>query len=44
LDDVVTTGTTLDQCAYLLRKGGAEEVAAFSLARQMEPTRESLAR
>lgn len=35
LDDVYTTGTTLDQCAYLLRKAGADEVTAFSLARQM---------
>jgi predicted amidophosphoribosyltransferase len=37
IDDVHTTGTTLDQCAYLLRKAGAEEVACFSLARQMMP-------
>lgn len=37
LDDVDTTGTTLDQCAYLLRKAGAGEVVRFSLARQMMP-------
>lgn len=37
LDDVDTTGTTLDQCAYLLRKAGAAEVVRFSLARQMMP-------
>lgn len=37
IDDVHTTGTTLDQCAYLLRKAGAEEVVCFSLARQMMP-------
>lgn len=37
VDDVHTTGTTLDQCAYLLRKGGAAEVVGFSLARQMMP-------
>lgn len=37
IDDVHTTGTTLDQCAYLLRKAGAAEVVCYSLARQMVP-------
>lgn len=37
VDDVHTTGTTLDQCAYLLRKAGAQEVVSFSLARQVMP-------
>ena len=37
IDDVYTTGTTLDQCAYLLRKAGASEVACFSMARQPVP-------
>lgn len=40
LDDVLTTGTTLDQCAYLLRRGGATDVVTFSLARQMMPSLE----
>ena len=35
LDDVYTTGTTLDQCAYLLRRAGGGEVVAYSLARQV---------
>lgn len=38
LDDVLTTGTTLDQCAYLLRKAGVAEVVSFSLAKQMMPS------
>lgn len=38
IDDVHTTGTTLDQCAYLLRKAGATEAVIFSLARQMMPS------
>jgi predicted amidophosphoribosyltransferase len=38
IDDVYTTGTTLDQCAYLLRKAGADEVVSFSLARQVMPS------
>ena len=38
LDDVLTTGTTLDQCAYLLRKSGGVEVEVFSLAKQMMPS------
>src|SRR5690606_18686500 len=38
IDDVHTTGTTLDQCAYLLRQGGASEVVVYALARQMMPS------
>ena len=39
LDDVNTTGTTLDLCAYILRKAGASKVRRFALAHQrMEDT------
>lgn len=34
LDDVETTGTTLDLCAYVLRKAGAARVETFALAKQ----------
>lgn len=37
LDDVHTTGTTLDLCSYVLKKAGASRVARFALARQMVP-------
>lgn len=40
LDDVTTTGTTLDLCAYVLRKAGAAEVITFALAEQMGPSLE----
>lgn len=33
VDDVVTTGNTLNECARILRKGGAEKVFGLSLAR-----------
>ena len=33
VDDVVTTGNTLNECARVLRKGGAETVFGLSLAR-----------
>lgn len=33
VDDVCATGTTLDECAYALRRGGAADVAAFVFAR-----------
>lgn len=33
VDDVVTTGNTLNECARILRKSGAEEVFGLSLAR-----------
>lgn len=35
LDDVLTTGTTLDLCAYVLRRAGASKVRKFSLAYQV---------
>lgn len=33
IDDVMTTGATLDECTYALLKGGAKEVRCFTLAR-----------
>lgn len=33
IDDIVTTGATLSECASVLRKGGAERVKALTLAR-----------
>jgi ComF family protein len=33
VDDVVTTGNTLNECARILRRGGAEKVFGLSLAR-----------
>lgn len=33
VDDVVTTGSTADECARVLRRGGAKNVFVFSLAR-----------
>ena len=35
LDDVVTTGTTLEYSAYLLRKAGARSVQTFALSKQL---------
>jgi ComF family protein len=35
LDDIMTTGATLDAAAHALKKGGAERVYALSLARTM---------
>ncbi len=35
LDDVLTTGATLDACSRTLREGGAESVAAITVARAM---------
>jgi ComF family protein len=34
IDDVCTTGATLEECARALREGGAESVGAFVFARQ----------
>jgi predicted amidophosphoribosyltransferase len=36
VDDVHTTGATLDACARALREGGAELVAAISWARTLD--------
>lgn len=33
IDDVMTTGSTVDACARALKKGGAEEVRVITLAR-----------
>jgi len=33
IDDVATTGATLDACASLLMEGGATDVSALTLAR-----------
>jgi competence protein ComFC len=35
VDDVVTTGTTLSQCAKVLRKGGARQVDALVFAKRI---------
>ncbi|MGE3260423.1 MAG: ComF family protein [Bacteriovoracia bacterium] len=37
LDDVLTSGTTLDLSGYVLRKAGAKWVRAFALAHQVMP-------
>jgi len=37
IDDVLTTGTTLDLCAYVLRREGAKHVRRFFLAYQVVP-------
>ncbi|MBW1707891.1 MAG: ComF family protein [Deltaproteobacteria bacterium] len=33
IDDVITTGNTLNQCARVLKRGGAEKVSCVALAR-----------
>ncbi len=33
VDDVITTGTTMNECAKTLRRAGASEVTAVALAR-----------
>jgi competence protein ComFC len=33
LDDVLTTGSTLNECALVLRAAGAESVRAITVAR-----------
>jgi ComF family protein len=42
VDDVFTTGATLDECARALKKAGASEVCALTLARQGHPDEELL--
>jgi len=37
VDDVRTTGATLDACAHVLRDGGAKEVRALTVARAEPP-------
>ena len=39
VDDVVTTGATLDGCARALKAGGAREVRALTVARAVSPPR-----
>jgi ComF family protein len=34
IDDVATTGSTLEECAIVLKKAGAQSVAALTLARE----------
>jgi orotate phosphoribosyltransferase len=36
VDDVFTTGTTLNECAKILRKAGAGPVFALTLARTVD--------
>jgi ComF family protein len=39
VDDVMTTGATLDACARVLKQAGAREVRTLTLARALPPTR-----
>lgn len=36
VDDIVTTGSTLSECASVLKKAGAKEVSAVTLARRRD--------
>jgi len=38
VDDVFTTGATLDACARALKRAGARRVDAFALARVVKPS------
>ena len=38
VDDVMTTGATLDACARVLKRAGAKEVRTLTLARALPPT------
>jgi len=37
IDDVLTTGATVDECARMLRKAGAVDVYVLTLARTISP-------
>ena len=37
VDDVWTTGATLNECARVLKEAGATEVRALTVARALEP-------
>jgi predicted amidophosphoribosyltransferase len=37
VDDVMTTGATLDACARVLQRAGAREVRTLALARALPP-------
>ena len=39
VDDVRTTGATLDACAWVLKDAGAREVRALTVARAERPPR-----
>jgi len=39
IDDVFTTGSTVDECARVLKRAGAARVAAFTLARRVSERR-----
>jgi len=39
IDDVLTTGTTANECAHVLKRAGARNVAAFTLARRIADCR-----
>ena len=38
IDDVMTTGATVQECARVLRRGGAESVDVLTLARVVRPS------
>lgn len=37
VDDVLTTGSTINECAKILRKAGAERIEVFTVARSLGP-------